>query len=83
VCRQKHDALKAKALSQLSLYYMITGKYEESFNLGQKSIHLYEILNDEIGIAHGKYNIAGFYYRTNNFQLGVVNLIDALIIYKK
>ena len=75
--------LKAKSLSQLSLYYMITGKYDESYNLSQKCNSLYEKLNDEKGIADSKYNIAGFYYRTNNFQLGVVYLIDALIIYKK
>lgn len=84
LCKDKiHDNLKAKALSQLSLYYMITGRYDESFNLSQKSIHLYEKLNNESGIADGKYNLAGFYYRTNNFQLGAINLIDALIIYKK
>ncbi|WP_395053321.1 ATP-binding protein [Flavobacterium sp.] len=75
--------LKAKSLSQLSLYYMITGKYDESYNLSQKCITLFEKLKDEKGIADAKYNMAGFYYRTNNFQLGVVFLIDALIIYKK
>ncbi|WP_395044085.1 ATP-binding protein [Flavobacterium sp.] len=75
--------LKAKSLTQLSLYYMIIGKYDESYNLSQKCIVMFEKLNDEKGIADSKYNMAGFYYRTNNFQLGVVYLIDALIIYKK
>ena len=75
--------LKAKSYSQLSLYFMITGKYDESYNLSQKCITMFEKLNDEKGIADSKYNMAGFYYRTNNFQLGVVFLIDALIIYKK
>lgn len=76
------DNLKAKCLSQLSLYYMITGRYDESFNLSQKSIHLFEKLNDEVGIAECKYTLAGFYYKTNNFQMGVVYLIDALLIFK-
>lgn len=84
LCKDKiHDDLKAKAFSRLSLYYMITGQYDESFNLSQKSIHLYEKLDDERGIADVKYNLAGFYYKTNDFQMGVVCLIDALIIYKK
>jgi len=61
---------------------MITGKYDESFNLSQKCIQLYEHLKDEKGVADAKYNLAGFYYKTNNFQMGVVYLIDALIIYK-
>ncbi len=77
------EHLKAKALSQLSLYYMIVGNYEESYNLSQKSMHLFEKSKNEIGIAEVKYNLAGFYYKTNNYQLGVVNLIDALIIFKK
>lgn len=77
------DDLKAKALSQLSLYYMIIGKYDESFNLSQKCIAIYEKLQDEKGIADAKYNMAGFYYKSNNFQIGVIYLIDALIIYKK
>ena len=77
------EDLKAKSLSQLSLYYMIIGSYEESYNLSQKSIQLFEKLNDTKGVADCKYNLAGFYYKTNNFQLGVVHLIDALIIYKE
>ena len=79
----KYNDLKAKAYSRLSLYFMIIGRYDESYNLSQKSIHLYENLNDEIGIAIVKYNLAGFYYKTNDFQMGVVNLIDSLIIFKK
>jgi signal transduction histidine kinase len=77
------DDLKAKCFSRISLYYMITGKYDESYNLSQKCITLFEKLNDDKGIADVKYNMAGFYYKTNNFQMGVVYLIDALIIYKK
>ena len=83
LCTKKEfDDLKSKAISQLSLYYMIIGKYDESFNLSQKCIQLYEKLKDEKGVADAKYNLAGFYYKTNNFQMGVVYLIDALIIYK-
>ncbi|WP_264520795.1 ATP-binding protein [Flavobacterium sp. N1994] len=83
LCEGKEfDDLKAKAYSQLSLYYMITGKYDESFNLSQKSIKLYEELHDDKGVADAKYNLASFYYKTNNFQMGVVYLIDALIVYK-
>lgn len=80
--RKELDDLKAKAFSQLSLYHMITGKYDESFNLSQKCIQLYEKLNNDKGVADVKYNLAGFYYKTNNFQMGVVYLIDALIVYK-
>ncbi len=83
LCTEKElDDLKARSISQLSLYHMITGKYDESFNLSQKCIQLYEKLQDEKGVADAKYNLAGFYYKTNNFQMGVVYLIDALIVYK-
>ncbi len=80
---KKYDDLKAKAFSRLSLYYMITGKYDESFNLAQKGLALYEKLDDEKGIAETKYNIASIYYKTNDFQTSVVLLIDSLIIFKK
>lgn len=79
----KLEHYKAKALCQLSLYYMITGKYEESYNLSQKSLRLFEKFDDTTGVAQVKYNFAGFYYKTNNFKMGVVHLIDALIIFKK
>ncbi len=84
LCRNdSFNDLKAKAISKLSLYYMIVGRYDESYNLSQKCIAIFEKLGDEKGIADSKYNMAGFYYKSNNFQLGVVFLIDALIIYKK
>ena len=78
----KHSHLKAKALLQLSLYYLTLGRYDESFNSAQQGIQIFEQLADEIGVAQGKYNLAGFHFRTNNFQLSVVNAIDALIISK-
>ncbi len=75
--------LKAKAYSQLSLYFMIIGNYESSSVYAKESIRLYEELQDEKGIADAKYSIAGIYYKTNNYHLGLVYLVDALSIYKK
>ncbi len=77
------DDMKAECYSKLSLYHMIEGKYDLSFNFAQKSLLLFEKFNNEKGIADVKFNIASFYYKTNNFQLGVVYLVDSLIIYKK
>jgi hypothetical protein len=80
---KKSEQLKARALCQLSLCYMIIGKYEESYNLSQKSLQIFEKFEDLNGIAQVKYNLAGFYYKTNNLKMGLVNLIDALIIFKE
>ena len=75
--------IKAKALSQLSLYHMIIGDNETALQHAQKSMDLFEALNDEKGIADAKYSIAGVYYKTDNYHIGLVFLIDALNIYKK
>nr|AUN37939.1 sensory box histidine kinase/response regulator [uncultured bacterium] len=75
--------IKAKALSQLSLYAMIVGNNEDSLEYAQNSILLFEKLNDEKGIAEAKYSIASVYYKTDNYHIGLVFLIDALNIYKK
>jgi signal transduction histidine kinase len=75
--------LKAKAYSELSLYNMIVGDYEESTLNSKESINIYEYLKDEKGVADVKYSIAGVYYKTNDYHLGLVYLVDALNIYKK
>jgi len=76
-------ALIGKCLSQLSLFYMIMGQHDWSMNLSKEAIECFEQLNDEKGIADAKYNIAGIHYKTNNFHLGLVYLIDCLSTYRK
>lgn len=76
-------AVRAKALSQLSLYHMIIGDNDAAMGFAQDSMSLYEELEDEKGIADAKYSIAGVYYKTDNYHIGLVFLIDALNIYKK
>uniref|UniRef100_UPI003750BC43 tetratricopeptide repeat protein n=1 Tax=Flavobacterium sp. TaxID=239 RepID=UPI003750BC43 len=78
-----YNDLKAKALSQLSLYYMIIGENDKSSDYSKDSIKIFEELNNEKGIADAKYSIASVYYKTNNYHIGLVFLIDALNIYKK
>ncbi len=75
--------LTARSLNRLSLFYMIQGRYDESLSMAKEAINYFEELNDEMGVANAKYSIAGIYYKTNNFHLGLVNLIDCLRIYKK
>lgn len=82
--RQSNDvALEGKSLNQLSLYLMIQGSHKKSQEVAEDAIRCFTILNDELGIAEAKYNIAGIYYKTDNFHLGLMNLVDCLAIYKK
>jgi tetratricopeptide (TPR) repeat protein len=76
-------ALIGKSLSQLSLYAMIQGEYDSSMAMAEEAIKYFEALEDEKGIADAKYNIAGIYYKTDNFHLGLVYLIDCLTTYRK
>ena len=78
-----NKALIGKSLSQLSLYAMIQGEYDSSMAMSEEAIKYFEVLEDEKGIADAKYNIGGIYYKTDNFHLGLVYLIDCLTTYRK
>lgn len=75
--------LIAKSYSHLSLFNMIKGNNDLCTEFANFSIELYQELEDDRGIADAKYAIAGVMYKTNNYHLGLVYLIDALSIYKK
>lgn len=75
--------LIGKSLNQLSLFYMILGQYKKTSSLAEEAIECFQKLNDKKGIADAKYNLAGIYYRTDNYHLGLVYLIDCLNIYKR
>lgn len=75
--------LIGKSLNMLSLYYMIQGQHQESLSMAEEAILHFKELNNEIGIADAKYNIASINYKTDNYHLGLINLIDCLAIYRK
>ncbi|MEO6522723.1 MAG: ATP-binding protein [Mucilaginibacter sp.] len=75
--------LIGKSLNQLALYAMIQGEYDNSMVRSEEAIKFFEELHDEKGIADAKYSIAGIYYKTNNYHLGLVYLIDCLATYRK
>ena len=77
------QVLIAKSLNQLSLYHMIRGGYEKSIALAKEAISYFEETGDDRGVADAKYNIAGAFYKTDNFNLGLLNLIDCQVIYQK
>lgn len=82
--REINDAsLIGKSLNMLSLFYMIQGEQKLSIDYAEEAIKYFEELKDEQGIADAKYSIASNYYKSDNYHLGLVKLIDCLAIYKK
>ena len=79
----QNASLIGKSLNMLSLFYMIQGEQKLSIDHAEEAIKYFEDLNDEQGIADAKYSIASNYYKSDNYHLGLVNLIDCLAIYKK
>ena len=79
----KDAGLTARSLSRISLFSMIMGDYENALHMAEAAVKHFKELNDEKGIADAKYNIAGVYYKTNNFHLGLVNLVDCISTYRK
>lgn len=78
-----YNALTGKSLNQLSLFYMIQGSYKRSINMAKEAIRFFEELHDEKGIADAKYSIAGVYYKTDNYHMGLICLFECLKIYRK
>lgn len=79
----KLPSLTANALSKLALYNMIIGQHETSLNMSNEAIEIYSSLDDERGVAIAKYSVAGLYYKSNNYHLGMVYLLDCLISFRK
>jgi signal transduction histidine kinase/CheY-like chemotaxis protein len=78
-----NNELIGKSLNQLSLFYMIQGEYKRSISLAEEAIKYFEDLHDEQGIANARYSIAGNYYKTDNYHLGLIYLINCLNTYRK
>jgi signal transduction histidine kinase/CheY-like chemotaxis protein len=82
--RQLNDAeLIGKSLNHLSLFYMIQGEYKRSISMAEEAIKYFEVLHDDKGIADARYSIAGSYYKTDNYHLGLIYLINCLTTYRK
>lgn len=79
----KNKEFIGKSLNQLALFAMIRGEYESSMSMSEEAIKHFKELNDEKGVADAKYNIAGIFYKTDNYHLGLIYLIDCLSIYRK
>lgn len=65
------------------MYNMILGKTDIATSYANEAIGYFEELNDEAGVADSKYSLASVYYKTNDYHMGLVCLIDALKIYHK
>lgn len=77
------SSLIAKSLNRLSLIYMITGEFDKAMKFAEEGMTYFQSLKDEKGIAESKYTIASVHYKTNNFHLGLINLIDCISTYRK
>lgn len=73
----------AKSLAKLSLFYMIIGKNEKSMATAEEAIEIFEKVGDAKGIADAKYSIAGTYYKSDQFHLGLIKLEECLITYRE
>jgi len=75
--------LKAHAKNHLGLFYMIVGKFDEAKECANEALIYFETNENLKGIADAKYTIAGVYYKTDDYHLGLEYLLDCLNIYRK
>ncbi|MFC4632434.1 ATP-binding protein [Dokdonia ponticola] len=76
-------SLIGESLSKLALFHMVSADNQKAIEMSEQAIVYFKKDNDELGIARAKYNIAGVYYKTNNYHLGMFHLIDCLTIFHK
>ncbi len=76
-------ALMAESASKLSLFYMIMGENDDALQIAQEAHQLYHDMADERGMADAMYSMAGIYYKTDNFNLGLIYLLECQTIYAK
>ncbi|SPE78486.1 Autoinducer 2 sensor kinase/phosphatase LuxQ [Flavobacterium columnare] len=78
-----NKVLIGKSYSQLALYYMIVGEMQRAKYYSENAIKIFNELGDDRGLADAKYGLAGVYYKTNQYHLGLIHFSDALKIYRK
>jgi signal transduction histidine kinase len=79
----QHESLIADAKSQLGLFYMVLGQFEDARKFSLEALAYFESIQNLKGIADARYTIAGVHYKTDNFHLGLESLLDCLHIYRK
>jgi signal transduction histidine kinase len=79
----ENPGLIAQAKNELGLFNMILGRFEQAKKFSQDALAHFETAQDIKGVADAKYTIAGVYYKTDNFHLGLECLLDCLHIYRK
>ncbi|MEL7222645.1 MAG: tetratricopeptide repeat protein, partial [Bacteroidota bacterium] len=77
------ENLIALSLARLSLFLMVTGKFDESQRSAERAIAYYSRQGNAKGVAEAKYSLAGICYKTDNHHKGLKYLIDCLSIYRK
>ncbi|HEY9046516.1 MAG TPA: tetratricopeptide repeat-containing sensor histidine kinase [Ohtaekwangia sp.] len=77
------EELRALAKNQLALYQMIQGDYQKSLTNAEDALLFFNAHQNLKGIGDAKYSIAGVHYKTDNFHLGLIFLLDCLFIYRK
>lgn len=79
---QLDDAGTAKSYNMLGLFAMIRGEFQKSIDFTNEAIKILEKRKDEHGLAHAHYNLAGVYYKTNNYHLGLDYLLRCLSTFR-
>ncbi|MDN3492341.1 tetratricopeptide repeat-containing hybrid sensor histidine kinase/response regulator [Winogradskyella bathintestinalis] len=76
-------ALIGKSLNKLALYYMVISEFEKSNVLSERAIQIFKSISTQhVGIADALYNIGSVFYKTNDFYSGLIQLLEALKIYR-
>lgn len=67
-----------RARCDISLYCMISSRYEEALSYGHAAREYFQEINNPEGLSSALYNIASVYYKTDEYHLGLQYMLDCL-----
>jgi signal transduction histidine kinase len=79
----RNEEMVARANSDLGLFHMIIGKFEDAKRYSLTALEYFEPIGNLKGIADAKYTIAGVHYKTDDYHIGLEYLLDCLNIYRQ
>ena len=59
---------KAETYAQIATIYQALGDFQKAFESQMKALFLYEVKNDQLGIAQSNYNVGTIFYYQKQFE---------------
>ena len=74
------DLNKARVYTEISSIYQALGDYQKAFESQMKALFLYEVKDEQLGVAHSNYNLGTIFYYQKQYERSLEHYKKAKII---